>query len=75
MGEEGRSCTPEQQAKLIAALSAAHVDFTIEHFKGCANGFAVPDFAVYDERGDERHWEHVLDVFRDTLPGPTGPFA
>jgi len=75
VADEDRSCTPEQQAKLVTALAAAHVDFTVEHFKGCAHGFAVSDFSVYDEQACERQWEHVLDAFSDTLPEARAPFA
>jgi carboxymethylenebutenolidase len=64
------SCTPEDQARLAAALDAAKVDYRMELYPGAAHGFAVKDFPVYDEAAAERHWERTAELFDATLKAP-----
>ena len=55
---------PEQQGMLVAALGAAHVRYTVDHF---AHGFAVSDFAVHDRAATEVHFERIRALFAATL--------
>ncbi len=63
VADQDRTCTPEHQATLRAALDAAGVRYRMELYPGAAHGFAVPDFPVYDEAAAERHWAQVLELF------------
>ena len=64
------SCTPEDQARLSAALDAAKVDYHLELYPGAAHGFAVKDLPPYDEAAAERHWERAAELFGDVLRAP-----
>lgn len=61
------SCTPEQLGKLVAALAAAHVQFTVDHFKGRKHGFAVQDFPMYDAAAHDTHWSRIVELFAASL--------
>lgn len=63
IADDDGSCSPAHQAKLIEALASAHVRFTIDFFKGRKHGFAMTDFAVYDERAAELHYRRVEELF------------
>ena len=67
VAEIDASFSPEQQARLETALSAAHVDFTIEIYKGAKHGFAVNGHLVYDRDASDRHWQRLLRLFSETL--------
>ncbi len=62
------SFTPEHQGTLATALGKAHVDYTIELYKGAAHGFAMPDFPIYDKAADARHWDRMFSLFKRSLP-------
>lgn len=62
------SCTPEHQGILATTLGKAHIDYTIELYKGAAHGFAMTDFPVYDEAAAEKHWDRMLSLFGKALP-------
>jgi carboxymethylenebutenolidase len=58
----------EQSTRLAEALRTAHVDFAIESFVGVQHGWTVPDRdGVYDERGAERHWTRLTQLFAETI--------
>jgi carboxymethylenebutenolidase len=62
------SCTPEDQARLAAALDQAKVDYRLELYPGAAHGFAVTDHhGAYDEDAAERHWERTAELFDAVL--------
>ncbi len=63
------SFSPEQQHRLESALSAAGADYTIETYKGARHGFAVTGHLVYDRDSSERHWQRLLQLFKETLKG------
>ncbi len=67
IADNDRACTPEQQGMLVAALGAAHVRYTVDHFAGAAHGFAVSDFAVHDRAATEVHFERIRALFAATL--------
>jgi carboxymethylenebutenolidase len=63
-----RSCTPEQQELLTAALDKAGARYELDRYDA-AHGFAVADFAaVYDEAAAERHWTKITELFARELP-------
>jgi carboxymethylenebutenolidase len=62
------SCSPEHQVQLEEALTAAGVTHELEVYDGARHGFAVPDFAVYDEAAAAKHWDRALALFARTLP-------
>ena len=64
---EDRSFPPEQSARLAQALREAGVDHMIENYPGCAHGWCVPDHAVYDAKGSERHFRRLETLFAETL--------
>ena len=61
------SFPPEQSARLAEALRTAEVDHVIENYVGAAHGWAVPDHAVYQQAGAERHWKRLLTFLDETL--------
>ena len=70
VADEDRSCTPEHQGALAAALGAAHVEYRIELYRGKRHGFAVPDHpGAYDEGAAARHWRRLEAFFAETLGG------
>ena len=40
---------------------------TVEVYTGCAHGWTVPDFPVYDKAGAEKAWAAMLDMFKTAL--------
>lgn len=66
--QDDPSYTPEQSAKLEAALTAAGVDHVIEWYPA-AHGFAVTDNGPYDEQAAERHWQAMETFFGRHLAG------
>lgn len=67
VADNDSSATPEQQAKLVSALAAAHVRFTFDHFQGALHGFAMEDFPVYQASAAEKHWQRVEELFGEAL--------
>ena len=65
--EIDHSFDDEQRERLRAALQDAGVDFKLEVYEGARHGFAVTGNPVYDEAAAERHWQALLQLFRDTL--------
>jgi carboxymethylenebutenolidase len=63
IADDDGSCSPAHQAKLIEALASNHVRFTIDFFKGRKHGFAMTDFAVYDERAATMHYHRTKELF------------
>jgi carboxymethylenebutenolidase len=68
VADEDRSCTPEHQGALAAALGAAHVAYGIELYKGKRHGFAVSDHpGANDPEAAERHFKRLESFFSETL--------
>jgi carboxymethylenebutenolidase len=67
VAETDASFSPEQRARLEAALTAAGVPYTVEVYPGTKHGFAVTGHLVYDQMASERHWVTVIDLLRATL--------
>lgn len=68
VADADRSCTPEHQGALAAALGAANVDYAIELYKGRKHGFAVSDHAgAYDREAADRHWRRLESFFAEKL--------
>jgi carboxymethylenebutenolidase len=71
VADEDRSCTPEHQGALAAALGAAHVQYCIELYRGKRHGFAVSDNAgAYDAAAAARHWRRLESFLGETLSPP-----
>jgi carboxymethylenebutenolidase len=67
-GADNDASFPEDQRILLEkSLSDAGVPHVIETYAGARHGFAVPDNPAYDHGAAERHWEKLLELFRDTL--------
>jgi carboxymethylenebutenolidase len=68
VADSDRTCTPEHQGALAAALGAAGVRYCIELYRGKRHGFAVPDHAGgYDREAADRHWRRLESFFGETL--------
>jgi len=67
VAEIDASFSPDQQQRLERALSEGGVDYTIEIYKGAKHGFAVTGHLVYDRDSSERHWQKLLQLFREKL--------
>ncbi|WP_232425316.1 dienelactone hydrolase family protein [Pseudofrankia inefficax] len=68
VADEDGSCTPEDQARLAAALDQAKVDYRLELYPGARHGFAVTDHpGVYDEKAAEQHWQRTAELFDAVL--------
>lgn len=62
------SFPPEQSARLAEALRTGGVDHIIENYIGMSHGWTVPDRGeTYSEKGSERHWKRLLELFAETL--------
>ncbi|MDR7032854.1 dienelactone hydrolase family protein [Mesorhizobium sp. BE184] len=61
------SFPPDQAGRLAEALTAAEVDYIMESYVGMGHGWAVPDHAVFDAEGAERHWKRLLAFFAEAL--------
>jgi carboxymethylenebutenolidase len=57
---------PEAEAKLRAALDAAHVRYEIAHY-AAKHGYAVDDAEVYDRPAAERHDAALATLYGETL--------
>jgi len=63
---EDQSFPAEQIAKLEQALTAAHVDHTIETYP-CKHGWTMSDTPVYDAAGTQRHDKALFDLCKSVL--------
>ena len=61
------SFPPEQAGRLAEALHAAEVDHVIENYAGMKHGWCVPDHAMFDAVGAERHWQRLAVFLAETL--------
>jgi carboxymethylenebutenolidase len=68
VADQDRSCTPEHQGALAAALGAAGVAYAIELYRGKRHGFAVRDnVGAADAEAEERHWRRLETFFGEAL--------
>lgn len=67
VADNDQSATPEQQAKLVTALAAAHLRFTIDHLAGVSHGYAMKDFPVYDQSAYEKHFQRIEETFGEAF--------
>ena len=67
VADEDRSCTPEQQATLRAALDEAGVSYRLVVHEGAHHGFAVPDFPTFDPAAARASWSAALALFDRAL--------
>jgi carboxymethylenebutenolidase len=68
VADQDRSCTPEHQGALAAALGAAGVRYCLELYVGKRHGFAVTDHpGAYDPEAAARHWRRLEAFFGETL--------
>ena len=67
VAEIDASFSPEQQQRLDRALADGGVDYSIEIYKGAKHGFAVTGHLVYDRDSSERHWQRLLQLFKEKL--------
>lgn len=72
VADTDRSCTPEDQKALAAALDAAKVKYQLELMPGAMHGYAMADTPAYDEKACAIHWERVLALFAEALPVRAG---
>jgi len=61
------SNSPEQVARLNAALDAAGVRYRAEVYEGAIHGYTMADTRVYNQAAEERHWTALFDLFARTL--------
>jgi carboxymethylenebutenolidase len=59
--------TPEQIARFGQALKDAGADFEAELYTGARHGYTMSDLPVYDAPAADRHWRHLLGLFKATL--------
>jgi carboxymethylenebutenolidase len=68
VADQDRSCTPEHQGALAAALGAADVAYALELYRGKKHGFAVSDHpGAHDAEAEARHWRRMEGFFDETL--------
>ena len=68
VADQDRSCTPEHQGAIAAALGAAGVDYALELYRGKRHGFAVRDnVPVWDAEAEARHWRRMERFFGEAL--------
>ena len=56
----------DQKVRLEAALTEAHVDYTLEMYDA-QHGWVFRDIPIYDKAGEERHWETLVALLDATL--------
>jgi carboxymethylenebutenolidase len=64
--ENDNSFPESQRQRLETALTKARVSHSMELYKA-AHGFAVPDLPVYNKDAADKHWEWMLELFRESL--------
>jgi carboxymethylenebutenolidase len=60
---------PDQEARVKAALDAAHVKYRAEIWPGAQHGWTMPDLPVYNREAAERHFEELRKLFGEALKG------
>jgi carboxymethylenebutenolidase len=60
---------PEQEARVKAALDAAHVQYRAEIWPGALHGWTMADLPVYNREAAERHFDELRSLFGATLKG------
>jgi carboxymethylenebutenolidase len=60
---------PEQEARVKAALDAAHVQYRAEIWPGALHGWTMPDLPVYNREAGERHFDELRKLFGAVLNG------
>lgn len=63
---EDQSFTDEQKAELEAALTRAGVDHLIETYPA-KHGWVMRDLPVYDAACEERHWQTLTKLLKETI--------
>jgi carboxymethylenebutenolidase len=63
---EDQGFPDEMKERLALSLSAAGIDFKIETYQA-RHGWVFRDTPVYDAAAEERHWQTLLALFKDTL--------
>jgi carboxymethylenebutenolidase len=53
--------------KLENALQEAGVTFESEVMTGAAHGYAMTDLPMHNEAAEERHWQKLLALLKETL--------
>ncbi|MGD0465009.1 MAG: dienelactone hydrolase family protein [Tepidisphaeraceae bacterium] len=54
-----------EKERLQAALQAAGVRYHLEVYPAARHGFTMTDLPVYDREACERHWQCLLQLFRE----------
>jgi carboxymethylenebutenolidase len=67
VAEGDRHHNPDVTRRLTAALEKAGATYAIEVYDGAAHGFAVPDTPAYNAIADERHWNRLLVLLRESF--------
>jgi carboxymethylenebutenolidase len=60
---------PEQEARVKAALGAAHVEYRAEIWPGALHGWTMADLPVYKREAAERHFDELQKLFGAVLQG------
>jgi carboxymethylenebutenolidase len=60
---------PEQEARVKAALDAAHVEYRAEIWPGALHGWTMADLPVYKREAAERHFDELRKLFGAVLQG------
>jgi carboxymethylenebutenolidase len=63
---EDASFPDEQKERLEKALAGAKADHAIETYKAY-HGFTMRDLPVYSAVAEERHWDALLKLLKETL--------
>ena len=59
--------SPEEKERLVDALEAGGVRYTLETYPDARHGFAVTGHPVYDRAASERHWATLIDFLNDAF--------
>lgn len=65
--DQDRSYPPTMAEALDKALTDAGVDHRCEIYPGAAHGWTMADFPIYNPAADQRHWDELLKLFKQTL--------
>jgi carboxymethylenebutenolidase len=60
---------PDQEARVKAALDAAHVQYRAETWPDALHGWTMADLPVYNHEAAERHFDELRGLFSAALKG------
>ena len=65
--DQDQHMPPEQIERVDQLLKAANLKYTAKVYEGSRHGWTMKDLPVYNEAGEEKHWNALLSLFERNL--------